>query len=223
MRRCIGARTQSPSYGVACTNGPYADVVSPHTFGAVNAPTHISGAAPATTDAAISTIDDRYDRTTRRRKSRGQSITEFALVLPVMLAFLGLTLDFARVFQAWITLESATRDGAEAAATNAKTAAEALDWAQRTVCLQAQNIPGYRKSTLTSPDDVELCAAPTVTVVSYTLSTSAPGASNKNPLGTATIQTRIPFSPLFAYPIITQNGTWTVTSQASFSIIQGRQ
>ena len=149
-------------------------------------------------------------------------MAEFALLLPVMLAFLGLTIDFARVFQAWITLESATRDAAEYAATNATTGADALTKAKKTICLQAQNIPGFGRSTLTSPNDVEQCLSPTVTVVSFTLSATADGASPLYPVGTATVRATVPFSPLFAYPFLTQNGTWTVTSQASFSIAQGR-
>ena len=151
-------------------------------------------------------------------------MAEFALLLPVMLAFLGLTIDFARVFQAWITLESATRDGAEYAATNGTDSNDALTKAKKVVCLQAQNIPGFRRSTLASPEDVNQCLAPTVTVVSFSLTTSSSvGASTKYPIGTATIKATVPFNPLFAYPFLTQNGTWTVTSQQTFSIAQGRQ
>jgi Flp pilus assembly protein TadG len=162
-------------------------------------------------------------RVSRHARGRGQSITEFALVLPVLLAFLGLTLDFARVFQAWITLESATRDAAEAAATTAATSGQALTTAKRTVCLQAQNVPGFTRSTLPSPNDVEQCTAPVVSIVSFSLSTTAPGASTAHPLGTATVEARLPFSPLLAYPFITQNGSWTIITRASFSIMQGRQ
>jgi Flp pilus assembly protein TadG len=194
-------------------------VVSPHTFGGVNAPARAD--APVLAEPTA-TLAAEYDRPTRRRKSRGQSVAEFALVLPVMLAFLGVTLDFARVFQAWLTLESATRDAAEVAATRATTTADALDKAQRTICLQAQNIPGFTRSVLASPNDVELCAAPAVTVVSFSRSTTAVGASTTYPLGTVTIQAQMNFSPFLAYPIITQNGTWTISSQASFSILQGR-
>ena len=193
--------------------------MSPHTFGGVNAPSRVGAPAPATNDLAT---PSQYQRAIPRRRSRGQSIAEFALVLPVMLAFLGLTLDFARVFQAWITLEAATRDAAEAAATNGTSTSTALDIAQRVICLQSTNIPGYTRSTLTSPDDVQLCAAPAVTVVSFSQSTSAAGATNRYPLGSATIQARMNFSPLLAYPLITQNGTWTITSQQSFSVLQGR-
>ena len=195
-------------------------MVSPHTFGAVNAPEWASVAARTETKPRDIS---RYPRTRRTAKARGQSVTEFALILPVMLAFLGLTLDFARVFQAWITLESATRDAAEAAATKATTTAGALDLAQRTICLQSDNIPGFTRSAQPSPDDVQLCAAPLVTIVTFTRSTTAVGASPTYPLGTATVQSQMNFAPLLAYPLITQNGTWTITSQASFSIIQGRQ
>ena len=47
---------------------------------------------------------------------RGQSMVEFALVLPLLLVlFMGIA-DFGRVFAAGITEEAAVRDGAEAAA-----------------------------------------------------------------------------------------------------------
>src|SRR3990170_1610843 len=47
---------------------------------------------------------------------RGQSLVEFALVLPMLLVLLLGIADFGRVFQSGIILEGATRDGAEAAA-----------------------------------------------------------------------------------------------------------
>lgn len=167
--------------------------------------------------------DTSPDTARRRARGRGQSIAEFALLLPVMLAFLGLTIDFARVFQAWITLESATRDAAEAAATNATSSAGALTLAQKTICLQAQNVPGFRRSALTSPDDVEQCSSPSVSIVSYSLSSTSAGASSKYPIGTVTVRASVPFTPLFAYPFLTQNGTWTIISDATFSVAQGRQ
>jgi Flp pilus assembly protein TadG len=160
----------------------------------------------------------------RTHSGRGQSVAEFALLLPVMLAFLGLTIDFARVFQAWITLESATRDAAEYAATNGTSSSDALTKAQNTVCVQSQNIPGFQKSGLASPNDVNQCTRPTVTVVSWATSVSpSDGASGTYPIATVTIRSTVPFSPLFAYPFLTNNGTWTVTSQATFSVAQNRQ
>lgn len=162
-------------------------------------------------------------RRVRGARSRGQSVTEFALILPLMLGFLGLTIDFARVFQVWMTLESATRDAAEAAATNATTSAAALSLARQTICLQARRLPGFTPSASPSPNDITQCVAPNVTVPSFTLSTTAPGATSAYPIGSATVQTSVPFRTLFAYPFITQNGTWTVVTRGSFSIVQGRK
>jgi Flp pilus assembly protein TadG len=160
----------------------------------------------------------------RTRRSRGQSVAEFAILIPVLLAFLGLTIDFARVFQAWITLESATRDAAEYAASTSTTSSDALTKAQRTICLQAQSIPGFQRSGLASPNDVNQCTRPTVTIVSFSRSTDVTqGASNNYPIGSVTVNATVPFNPLFAYPFLTNNGTWTITSQASFSVAQGRQ
>ena len=169
---------------------------------------------------------DKRTETARRRtrRGRGQSVAEFALLLPVMLAFLGLTIDFARVFQAWITLDSATRDAAEYAATNGTSSSDALTKAKQTICLQSQNIPGFQRSGLASPNDVNQCASPTVTVVSWSSSTSGTdGASSSYPVVTTTIRATVPFRMLFAYPFVTQNGSWTITSQATFSIAQNRQ
>ncbi len=51
-----------------------------------------------------------------RRTSRGQSLVEFALTLPLLMVLLLGVADFGRVFTAGITIEAATRNGAEAAA-----------------------------------------------------------------------------------------------------------
>lgn len=52
----------------------------------------------------------------RQSRSRGQSLVEFALILPVFLVFLAATLDLGRVFYANITLNNAAREGAFQAA-----------------------------------------------------------------------------------------------------------
>ena len=162
-------------------------------------------------------------RLVRKAKSRGQSVAEFGLLLPVLLAFLGLTIDFARVYQAWITLESATRDAAEYAATAATSSTDAATKAKKTICLQAQEVPGFTRSGLASPSDVEQCTSPNVSVVAFTISTTAAGASPEYPIGSATIKASLPFNPMIAWPFLTQNGTWTIVSQATFSVVQGRE
>lgn len=55
-------------------------------------------------------------RTPAPRARRGQSLVEFALVLPMLLVLLLGVADFGRVFQAGIVAEAAARNGAEAAA-----------------------------------------------------------------------------------------------------------
>lgn len=54
----------------------------------------------------------------KRRRTRGQSLVEFALVLPILLLIVAGTLDIARVYLGWINLQSMTRIGANYAATN---------------------------------------------------------------------------------------------------------
>ena len=49
----------------------------------------------------------------RRAGRRGQSLVEFAIVLPVLLALTGITIDASRVYFQWLDLESATRDAAQ--------------------------------------------------------------------------------------------------------------
>jgi hypothetical protein len=55
-------------------------------------------------------------RVGRRRSSAGQSLTEFALVVPILLIVFVAIADFGRIFSAGIDIEAATRDAAEATA-----------------------------------------------------------------------------------------------------------
>jgi Flp pilus assembly protein TadG len=48
----------------------------------------------------------------RRRKSRGQSLAEFAILLPVLILILAAAADFGRAFTAYIAISSAAREGA---------------------------------------------------------------------------------------------------------------
>ena len=47
-----------------------------------------------------------------RRKSRGQSLVEFALITPVLVLILAISADFGRAFSAYIGIASAAREGA---------------------------------------------------------------------------------------------------------------
>jgi hypothetical protein len=48
--------------------------------------------------------------------SRGQSMVEFALILPILVLFLLLAVDFGRVFFGWVGIQNASRIGANQAA-----------------------------------------------------------------------------------------------------------
>ena len=52
----------------------------------------------------------------RRRRSRGQSLVEFVIVVPVVLIILLGALDFGRAFLGWVVLNNASRVGANFAA-----------------------------------------------------------------------------------------------------------
>ena len=51
----------------------------------------------------------RMPRLHRRQRSRGQGIVEFALILPVLILMLLITLDFGRLFMSYVALTNTTR------------------------------------------------------------------------------------------------------------------
>jgi hypothetical protein len=67
----------------------------------------------------------------RRRRSAGQSLTELALVLPVILLIVLVAIDFGRVFFGYVTLTNATRIGANYAASHPTAWGTPGDAAQR--------------------------------------------------------------------------------------------
>ncbi len=149
---------------------------------------------------------------------RGQALAEFALILPILVALTGGAMDFARVYQASITLQGATRNAAEFAASKTTTMSQADTEARRVVCAEAQTIPGF---TAGSGGSITACADPTVTVTSFSLSTTAPGASSTYPLGSATVQSQIGFRTVIPWPWL-PGGTWTLSTTQSYSVIQNR-
>ena len=46
-----------------------------------------------------------------RRRTRGQSMVEFALILPVLLLFIFAIIEFARIFYSWFIITNAVRTG----------------------------------------------------------------------------------------------------------------
>lgn len=70
-----------------------------------------------------------------RSKARGQSIVEFALILPVLLLLLMGLFDFGRFILAYNTVSDAARDGARVAIVNQKSADICQIAAERAVAI----------------------------------------------------------------------------------------
>lgn len=159
-------------------------------------------------------------RLSSARKPRGQSLVEFALILPILLTLFGAAVDMARVYGAWVTLEGATRDAAEQVAsdTTITTSAAALTAARRIVCTETSGLTGFTAP----PGNPSACTSPTVTVTWSAPSATAPGATSLNPIGSATVTATFPFQTMFAYPLLTHSGAWTLASTQAYSVAQGR-
>jgi Flp pilus assembly protein TadG len=93
----------------------------------------------------------------QRRRSRGQSLVEFALILPVFLVFLAAALDLGRVFYANITLNNAAREGAFQAAITPALYLEdqACDQATNRVVCRIQNETTGSMITV-APTDIDM-------------------------------------------------------------------
>jgi Flp pilus assembly protein TadG len=140
---------------------------------------------------------------------RGQSLVEFALILPILLTLVGAAIDIARVYGAWVALEGATRDAAEQVATDTTvtTCASALTKASSILSTELASTPG--SSVVTTCPQL------------WAKSTASPG-SPRNPLVTVTVSSTLAFRTLFAYPLFTQAGAWTLRSDQTYAILQGR-
>jgi Flp pilus assembly protein TadG len=150
-----------------------------------------------------------------RRSSRGQSLVEMALILPFLLAFAGGATDFARAYQASLTLESAVRNAAEYVATNSATATAAATDARRVVCLESTVVPGFTPGTGVTPN--ETCTSPTVTIDGFSITTVASG----DQMGTVHVHATLPFNTVVPYPLLPHDG-WTLTADTTYSVLRNR-
>jgi Flp pilus assembly protein TadG len=157
----------------------------------------------------------------RRARSRGQAFAEFALILPVMLALLGAAVDFARMYNTWISLEAATRDAAEYVATCVDGSALLI----RCDGVGASTTPlaAAKRVVCSELGHAATCTDPTVTVPTYTQDPNfANGGSANAPVTTVSVSATTTFRTIFPYPLFTNNGARTLTSVRQYTIIQGR-
>ena len=129
------------------------------------------------------------------------------MILPLMLGLFGAAVDFARMYNSWINLESATRDAAEYAATKTTTQNSALTESRRIVCAAF--------------GQASTCTDPSVTVT-FSSSTTAAGASAKNPIATVSVTVSTTFHTLYPYPFVTNGGALTFGSSRTYAIVQGK-
>jgi Flp pilus assembly protein TadG len=163
----------------------------------------------------------------KRARSRGQSLVEFAVILPILLTLLGIVIDAARVYQAWLNLESATRDAAQYLATSDTdptspeytTAGVNADNKAIFVLNEATGAFFTRSNT---QGTLSNCNLPRVTTTFTADTATANGGTSTNPVGTARVQTCMPFQTLFSYPLLTNNGVWVISSDRSYKILVGR-
>jgi len=83
-----------------------------------------------------------------RRKGAGQSVVEFALILPILMTLLLVTIDMGRLFYTYVGVVNASREGAAFAITSA-TAAGNLSGASPNITTSARQ-EGATTYTVTS-------------------------------------------------------------------------
>lgn len=165
------------------------------------------------------TLRHRRDSSERnRRRSLGQSLVEFALILPIVLTLTGAAIDLSRVFGVWVTLDSATRDAAEQVASDVTVTSQsqAATRGKAILCSQLVATAGFA-APAGAPT---ACTSPSATVA-WSSSSAAPGTA-RNPVVTVTVTSSLQFRTLFPYPLFTQGGAWTLNSIQKYEILQGR-
>ena len=179
----------------------------------------------------------RDGRLRAHRRSQGQSLAEFALILPVMLALLGMGVDFARLFFAWIDLEAATRDAAQYVASDPAyttgyggyyDSTDASNYCSTYPCSSAPAsdaktvLDAATGKTFTKSSSQTDCATPKVwaTVASPDTST-ANGGNGTNPVAKAQVTACFPFRMFVSYPWL-KNSLWVVRTDRTVTTIVGR-
>jgi Flp pilus assembly protein TadG len=176
---------------------------------------------------AVRSLPSAAARRRRGSKSRGQSLVEFAVTLPVMLAIVGVLIDAARLYKAWTDLESATRDAAQYLARSSSnpasvdytTAGTKADTKAAYIVGTATGVTFTRSSTQGTLTD---CSQAHLTTTYVQNTALAGGGSTQNPAATATVTTCLPFHTLFAYPFLTSEGNIVLRTERKMTILVGR-
>jgi Flp pilus assembly protein TadG len=177
--------------------------------------------------AAPTVVAPRRRRRFGLGRARGQSLVEFAVVLPVLFAIVGVLIDASRIYGLWTSLESATRDAAQYLATSSTDPTSPdYTWPGENADTKAAYIltvaTDYAVEPSTSADEFASCAVPQVTTTYVEDTTTANGGTVSNPIGTATVTACVPFHTLFAYPFLTTDGAFILRTERTMSVVVGR-
>jgi hypothetical protein len=137
-----------------------------------------------------------------RPKSRGQSLVEFALILPIMLLIVAVALDFGRAFMGWVSLTGATRLGANYAAQHpdANWGSSSDPNRQRYLAVMARDL----QSTNCTPTTTPMPSFPAGTDLGDPAVVTLTCQFNPiTPIVTAIVGPSLPMSASTAYPIRT--------------------
>ena len=154
-----------------------------------------------------------------------------------MLALMGMGVDWARLFFAWIDLESATRDAAQYVAsdpslgTNGSGYYDQFDTTNYCASFPCSSAPtsdaktvldAATGKTFTKSSSQTDCSTPKVWATLASPDTSAVnGGSSTYPVAKAQVTSCFPFKMFVAYPWL-PNGTWIVRSDKTIYSIVGR-
>jgi Flp pilus assembly protein TadG len=171
-------------------------------------------------------------------RARGQSLAEFALIAPVMLGLLGVSVDFARLFFAWVDLEAATRDAAQYVASDPAFLQngsgyydpnDSTNYCAAYPCTAAPSTDAKTvvdaatgKSFTKSSSQTDCTTAKVWAILATPDTSTANGGTTANPVASVHVTACFPFRTFVSYPIITTNGTWIVRADRTMTTIVGR-
>ncbi len=155
----------------------------------------------------------------RRRRSTGQALAEFTLLLPLMMLLFGAGIDLSRVFYSYVNLQAATRVAAEYVATDPLgvdinnpniTATTAPTIAKQMICRQMTGNPN--------------CSNVTVTVTVYSICPptcpTGNGGTTQYPAATVTVSASMQFATVVPWWFMTNNGVFTLGANESYQVLR---
>lgn len=137
----------------------------------------------------------RFARRRDRQRGRGQALAELAIVLPVAFVLFALTIDLARAYGAWTTLEGATRNAAEAGV-RARDPLTATVAARQAMCTEMAGVEGYAETGGT-------CTSPTL---SMRWGSGPMPAGEQGTVVRVVVNTEFSFPTIVPWPMVTRGG-----------------